>query len=91
MFLFGVVGWLMRRFDFPAAPLVLGLILGRMVEENLRRALILSGGQVAFLLTRPIALVLLAGTVVSVVWALGQRRKVVHGPQGDIPLQGGKP
>ena len=42
MTLFGVVGYLMRTFDFPLAPVVLGLVLGPLMEKNLRRAMALS-------------------------------------------------
>jgi len=64
-FLFGLIGWVFKRWDFPLGPLVLGLILGRMVEENLRRSLILSGGSPTIFLTHPIALVLLLGAALS--------------------------
>ena len=37
---FGILGWLLKRGDFPTAPVVLGLILGKMIEENLRLSLI---------------------------------------------------
>lgn len=69
-FLFGVVGWWLKRWDFPLGPLVLGLILGKMVEENLRRSLILSGGSPLIFLTHPIALVLLLGAVLSAGYSL---------------------
>ncbi|MDW8028516.1 MAG: tripartite tricarboxylate transporter permease [Armatimonadota bacterium] len=76
MFAFGLIGWTMRRFDFPAAPLVLGLILGKMAEENLRRALILSEGQLAIFLTRPIAFLLLSGAILSIVFGIWQQRRI---------------
>ena len=44
MFLFGVIGYLMRKFDFNAAAMVLGLILGPIGENGLRRSLLLSDG-----------------------------------------------
>ncbi len=75
MFVFGLVGWALRRWGFPVAPLVLGLILGRMVEENLRRALILSGGSWMVFLQRPLALSLLVLAVLSVSLTLWQRRR----------------
>lgn len=75
MFIFGLIGWVMRRFDFPAAPLVLGLILGKMAEENLRRALILSEGQLDIFIMRPIALLLLLGAIVSIAFGLWQQWK----------------
>jgi len=44
MIIFGIIGYPMRKFGYPSAPLVLGLILGPMVDENLRRGLILTNG-----------------------------------------------
>ncbi|MCS7266137.1 MAG: tripartite tricarboxylate transporter permease, partial [Armatimonadetes bacterium] len=64
-----------------AAPLVLGLILGKMAEENLRRALILSEGQLSMFFVRPIALLLLLGAVASVIFGLWQQRQSLKGRQ----------
>lgn len=55
---FGVVGFGMRRFGFPLAPVVLGLVLGPLMEKNLRRAMALSGGDVRVLFDSPIAVTL---------------------------------
>ncbi|WP_368808401.1 tripartite tricarboxylate transporter permease [Kocuria sabuli] len=57
MLCFGLVGLLMRRFGFPAGPMVLGLILGPLAESNLRRALVIDG--MGTVLTSPIAVALL--------------------------------
>lgn len=65
MTLFGVLGWLMRKFDFPLAPVVLGLVLGPLMEKNLRRAMALSGGEVGVLFDSGIALLLWALAAVS--------------------------
>ena len=51
----GVVGYFLRRFGYPIAPLVIGLILGPMAEAQLRRALQLSQGDLTALVTRPFA------------------------------------
>ncbi|MDR1621870.1 MAG: tripartite tricarboxylate transporter permease [Synergistaceae bacterium] len=59
MYFFGVVGYFMRKFEFPVAPLVLALVLGPMAESNLRRALIISAGNWSTFATRPISAVLL--------------------------------
>jgi putative tricarboxylic transport membrane protein len=40
---FGIVGWLFKRYGYPVAPVVLGIVLGNMVEENFRRAVIMDG------------------------------------------------
>lgn len=45
---FGVVGWLFKRYGFPVAPIVLGIVLGKMVEENFRRAVMMDGYAVFF-------------------------------------------
>lgn len=55
MFVFGIVGYLMKRFDFEAAPLVLALILGPLLEDNLRQALLISKGSFMIFLNRPIS------------------------------------
>ncbi|ABV34430.1 MULTISPECIES: tripartite tricarboxylate transporter permease [Pseudothermotoga] len=59
MLLFGLLGYFMRLNDFPAAPFVLGFILGPMADTNLRRALMLSKGSLLPFFTRPISLILL--------------------------------
>jgi putative tricarboxylic transport membrane protein len=55
MAVFGVVGYLMKRYDFEAAPLVLALILGPLLEDNLRQSLLISKGSFMIFLTRPIS------------------------------------
>ena len=55
---FGVLGWLLSILAFPSAPLVLGIVLGPLIEENFRRSLMLSRGDYTTFLTRPISLVL---------------------------------
>lgn len=65
--LFGVIGFFMRSNDFPAAPLVLGFILGPMADDNLRRALVISGGSLAPFFARPICQVLWALTLLVII------------------------
>ncbi|WP_028311854.1 tripartite tricarboxylate transporter permease [Derxia gummosa] len=65
--LFGVVGWLLQRWRCDAAPLLLAFVLGPMLEENLRRALLLSRGNPAVFIDSPIAVALLALAVVLVI------------------------
>ncbi|GLK62981.1 tripartite tricarboxylate transporter permease [Paracoccus kondratievae] len=57
---FGVLGYLMRLFGYPIAPIVVGLILGPMAEQQLRRALSISQGDWLYLIQSPIAATLLA-------------------------------
>jgi putative tricarboxylic transport membrane protein len=72
MFVAGVVGFLFRRAGFSPAPLIMGLVLGGMVEETLKQSLIIFGdGAGAILggfLSRPIALGLFAVTAAGLLW-----------------------
>ncbi len=65
MFVAGIIGFLLRRVDVPVAPLVLGLILGPIMEANLRRALVLSRGDWIGTLSRPIVLFFFVATALS--------------------------
>jgi putative tricarboxylic transport membrane protein len=56
LYVLGVVGYLMRRFDIPVAPAVVGAILGPDLETHFRRALQISRGDYSTFVTRPIAL-----------------------------------
>ena len=58
--IFGVLGFVMRRFDYPVAPVIIGLILGPMAEVQLRRALAISVGDPLTLVESPLAAILLA-------------------------------
>jgi putative tricarboxylic transport membrane protein len=62
--LFGLLGYLMRKLDFPAAPLILGLALGAGMERALRQSLMMSGGELSILVSRPISAVMLSLAVV---------------------------
>jgi len=59
LFLVGIVGFLMRRYDFPVAPAIIGLILGPMAEAQFRRALTISQGDPSVFVTHPLSLTLL--------------------------------
>lgn len=60
MVIFGLLGYLMRKFEYDAAPLILAYVLGPMLERSLRQALMYSDGSMAIFFTRPISAVLLA-------------------------------
>jgi putative tricarboxylic transport membrane protein len=64
---FGVMGFLMRRFDYPIAPVVVGLILGPVAEAQLRRALSISVGDPMVLLQSPISATLLTVALLALV------------------------
>jgi putative tricarboxylic transport membrane protein len=59
LYLFGIMGFLMRRFGFPAPPLIVGLILMPMAEQSMRQALTISQGDWSTFLTRPLSATLL--------------------------------
>jgi len=61
---FGILGYAFQRCNMEPAPLLLGFVLGPMMEENLRRALLLSRGDFSTLFTRPLSLSLLIATLV---------------------------
>ena len=68
--LFGLIGYLFMKMELDAAPLMLGFILGPMLEENFRRALLLSRGSFTIFVTRPISGTLMGLIAIFVVWQL---------------------
>jgi putative tricarboxylic transport membrane protein len=64
---FGVLGYLMNRFGFPIAPLLIGFILGPLIEVGLRQAAIMGRGDFTIFLTRPISAIFLACAVLTIV------------------------
>jgi len=65
MIAFGVIGYLLRTFGFPLAPLILGVVLGPILDSNLRRGLLLTGGSLEPFFTRPISLVLWVSILIT--------------------------
>jgi putative tricarboxylic transport membrane protein len=63
----GLAGFLMRRYGFPAAPVIVGMILGPLAEEQMRRALAISQGDPMIFVTHPISAALLALAVAVIV------------------------
>lgn len=61
----GIAGYFLAKNDYPLAPLVLGLVLGPMIENNMRRALTASNGDFSIFLTKPISLAFL---IIAVLW-----------------------
>lgn len=57
MIIFGVIGYLMRKYKYDAPPMVLGFILGTMMEESLRRSLLMSEGSPLIFFKHPISAV----------------------------------
>jgi putative tricarboxylic transport membrane protein len=63
----GVVGYLMRKSDYEPAPLVVGLVLGPVMERSLRQTLIISQGDISGLWESPISAILLLSALVAAV------------------------
>jgi TctA family transporter len=65
--LFGIFGFVCMKLGFPPAPMLLGYVLGPMMEENLRRSMLMSGGDPSVFLTRPLSLAFIVATVLILV------------------------
>jgi putative tricarboxylic transport membrane protein len=84
MYIIGVVGFFMRRYDFPIAPMILGVILMPLLESQFRRALQISQGDLTIFLTRPISAILLLTAVAALLLPFlprlfGRGRRLVFG------------
>jgi putative tricarboxylic transport membrane protein len=64
---FGLLGYLMRKLDYPSAPLILGLVLGDNMERALRQSLMMSQGDLSILVSRPISAVMLLLAVIILI------------------------
>ncbi|HEY0856949.1 MAG TPA: tripartite tricarboxylate transporter permease [Albitalea sp.] len=73
---FGLIGFCLRHHGYPMAPLVLGIVLGDLLEKNLRRALVLSDGDLSPFFTRPIAGAIAAIIFATVAWKLVNLHRV---------------
>ena len=67
MLIFGVVGYFMKKYDISGAPLIIGLVLGPIMEHSLYRALALGQGKLSVFVTRPISAVLLGIALVMTI------------------------
>ena len=74
--LFGVIGWLMNKYEFPLSPILLALILGPMCEQNFVRFMDLNGGNFAAILNYPIAIGFFVVAVGVVVFSLINQQKI---------------
>ena len=81
LYVLGVVGYLMRRFDIPVAPAVVGVILGPEMETHFRRALQISQGDYSTFVTRPLALSLFIVAAIILVGPMLVRRYQTRGEQ----------
>jgi len=77
MLIFGIVGYLMRKFSYDAPPLVLALVLGGELESSLRQSLMLSRGSFSTFISRPLSLAfLIVAVLLLIVPLVTQRRKL---------------
>jgi putative tricarboxylic transport membrane protein len=73
MLAFGVIGYLFKRYGFSPAPLIMGLVLGKMVEETLKQSLLLFDNDWSQFLTRPVVVVLFAITAIGMAAPMAMR------------------
>jgi TctA family transporter len=83
---FGLLGYFLHKLEFEPAPLILGFVLGPMLEEHLRRAMMLGQGDVATFFTRPISASLLAFAalllIISLVPSIKRERETIFAEEG---------
>ncbi|MBX2886990.1 MAG: tripartite tricarboxylate transporter permease [Granulosicoccus sp.] len=84
--LFGSLGYLMRVLGFPGAPLLLGFVLGPLMEEHFRRAMLLSRGDFLTFFDRPISASIMALTGLIIVWSVWSNRKQRAYDNSQSPL-----
>jgi putative tricarboxylic transport membrane protein len=73
---FGVLGWVLRKLDVPMVPVILGILLGELMEKNLRRALTISDGDLSILYGSPLAVGLLSVAVLGFIVPIFMRQFV---------------
>ncbi|MBT2216463.1 tripartite tricarboxylate transporter permease [Virgibacillus dakarensis] len=75
MLLFGVVGYFMKKYDFSVAALILGLVLGPMMEESFRRQLLITDGDYFSFITSPISAIILLIALVAIAFPLFSKKE----------------
>ncbi len=70
MLTFGMIGFVLRELKFPMAPMILGLVLGDLLDKNMLRGLVLSGGEITPFFTRPQSAVLAGLTFLAALWSI---------------------
>ena len=88
LYILGAIGFLMRRFDFPTAPVIIGMILGPLAEAQFRRAMTIANGDWTVFYTHPLSLTLLllaaAALVAPRIYGHIERRRL----RGQEPVPG---
>src|SRR5512136_686218 len=80
MFVFGIVGYFMRKFGYPVAPMVLASVLAQMLETSLQQSLLISQGSAMIFFTRPISAVFMGLAILSIVRGIWVQFKT-HAPE----------
>ena len=90
MVAFGILGFLMRQMNYPVAPLVLGIILGDLLDKSLRRGLTLSNGDLSPFFTRPVSAMFATLIVLSILFTIPATRRLLGrlNPFGLRPASG---
>lgn len=83
MLLFGIAGYFMKKYDISGAPLIIGLVLGPIMEKNLYRALALGQGKISVFVTRPISAVLLGIALVMTIVVCFKTVKTMRAQIGE--------
>lgn len=76
MAVFGIIGYAMKEMDYPVAPAMLGIILGDLLDNNLRRSLVLTNGSLIPFFTRPISLILFLAILFTVLGRIEPVRRL---------------
>jgi len=86
MLFFGLIGLAMKKLNMPVVPMLLGLVLGKQLEEHLRVALTSSKGDISIFFTSPFSLLFLSLSAISIVWAfVAEHRKKSNLSKGVAP------
>ena len=78
LLIFGLVGYVLKHFDYPSTPLLIGLVLGPVFETGLRQGLIMGQGNLLLFVQRPVSGALLAIAALILVWTIYSERKKSH-------------
>ena len=69
---FGIIGWIFKKYDYPASPIVLGLVLGKLIEENFVQTMMVTGP--AGFVTRPLTVILFVISIAAIVYPIVSER-----------------
>ncbi|MCB1469374.1 MAG: tripartite tricarboxylate transporter permease, partial [Rhizobiaceae bacterium] len=85
MIAFGLIGFLMRETGFPVAPMILGVVLGPILDNNLRRSLSISQGDPLQFVSRPISMVIAALVLAIILFSLPPVQRALGSVLSRLP------